>query len=61
VTLTMPTIRTADEVWLIASGPDKAGSVGRALNGTGDLPAGRARGASKTFWLLDRAAAAEKA
>jgi 6-phosphogluconolactonase len=58
VTLTMPTIRTADEVWLIASGPDKAAPVGQALDGVGDLPAGRAQGTAKTFWLLDRAAAA---
>ena len=35
----MPTIQTADEVWLIAAGPDKAAAVGAALNGTGDLPA----------------------
>ena len=58
VTLTMPTIRTAEEVWLIASGPDKATPVGKALDGIGDLPASRARGTAKTFWLLDRAAAA---
>jgi len=61
VTLTMPTIRTAEEVWLIASGPDKAAPVGNALDGIGDLPASRARGTAKTLWLLDRAAAAETA
>jgi 6-phosphogluconolactonase len=59
ITLTMPTIRTAEEVWLIASGPDKATPVGMALSGTGDLPASRAQGTAKTFWLLDRAAAAK--
>ena len=61
VTLTMPTIRTAEEVWLIASGPDKATPVGMALSGPGDLPASRAQGTAKTFWLLDRAAAAKAA
>ena len=61
VTLTMPAIRTAEEVWLIASGPDKAAPVGKALRGNGDLPAARAQGTAKTFWLLDRAAAAETA
>ena len=30
----------------------------KALDGIGDLPASRARGTAKTFWLLDRAAAA---
>jgi 6-phosphogluconolactonase len=61
ITLTMPTIQTADEVWLIAAGPDKADAVGRALNGDKALPAAHASGATKTYWLLDRAAAAEVA
>ena len=61
VTLTMPTIQTADEVWLIAAGPDKTDAVGRALNGDKLLPAAHAAGASKTYWLLDRAAAAKVA
>ncbi|MFC4064340.1 6-phosphogluconolactonase [Actinoplanes subglobosus] len=57
VTLTVPTIRSADEVWLIAAGPDKAAPIGTVLSG-GDLPAARATGVQKTLWLLDRAAAA---
>ena len=57
ISLTMPTIRTADEVWLIAAGKDKAAPVGTALEGA-DLPAARAVGTGKTFWLLDREAAA---
>ena len=61
ISLTMPTIRTADEVWLIASGPDKAGPVGQAVAGAGDLPAGSAKGTSRTFWLLDRESAAKVA
>ncbi|WP_344316900.1 6-phosphogluconolactonase, partial [Actinoplanes couchii] len=36
VTLTVPTIQSADEVWLIAAGPDKATPIGRVLSG-GDL------------------------
>jgi len=60
ITLTMPTIRTADEVWLIAAGPDKTVSVGAALNGDESLPAARAKGVSKTYWLLDEAAAADR-
>jgi 6-phosphogluconolactonase len=61
ITLTMPTIRTAEEVWLIASGPDKAAPVGMAIDGTGwrQLPAAGAAGTDRTLWLLDRAAAAK--
>ncbi|MEV6492372.1 6-phosphogluconolactonase [Actinoplanes sp. NPDC051633] len=61
ITLTLPTIRTAEEVWLIASGPDKAAPVGMAIEGAGpkQLPAAGAIGTDKTFWLLDRAAAAK--
>jgi 6-phosphogluconolactonase len=61
VTLTMPTIQTADEVWLIAAGSDKTDSVGRALNGDKLLPAAHATGTAKTYWLLDKAAAANVA
>ncbi|WP_155374614.1 6-phosphogluconolactonase [Catellatospora vulcania] len=58
-TLTLPTINTAAEVWLIAAGPDKADAVGAALSGAGDvpLPAGRVHGVSRTVWLLDEASA----
>ncbi len=56
VTLTLPTLNRADEVWIIASGDGKAEAVGKALAGT--VPAGRVRGIGRTLWLLDRAAAA---
>ncbi|MET0418364.1 MAG: 6-phosphogluconolactonase [Actinoplanes sp.] len=59
ITLTMPTIQTATEVWLIAAGPDKAHAVGAALNGDKLLPAAHATGVERTYWLLDKAAAAE--
>ncbi len=60
ISLTLPAICTAEEVWLIAAGPDKAASVGMAVEGAGpvQLPAAGATGAEKTLWLLDRAAAA---
>ncbi|MEU4236481.1 6-phosphogluconolactonase [Actinoplanes sp. NPDC026619] len=61
VTLTMPTIQTADEVWLIAAGADKTTSVGAALNGDKAKPAAHATGVGRTYWLLDRAAAADVA
>ncbi|GLY02014.1 MULTISPECIES: 6-phosphogluconolactonase [Actinoplanes] len=60
VTLTLHTIQSADEVWLIAAGADKAGPIGVAVEGGGDkhLPAASATGTRKTLFLLDRAAAA---
>ncbi|MGW0436019.1 6-phosphogluconolactonase [Micromonospora sp. NPDC003197] len=60
-TLTLPTINTADEVWLVATGTDKARAVGMALAGAGpvQLPAAGVCGVSRTLWLLDRAAAAD--
>lgn len=59
VTLTLPAINTAEEVWLIVSGPDKSGAVGLALAGAGSVqvPAAGVRGVERTLWLLDRAAA----
>jgi 6-phosphogluconolactonase len=59
ITLTMPTIQTAEEVWLIAAGPDKTSSVGAALNGDKSRPAAHAAGVARTLWLLDQAAAAD--
>jgi len=60
ITLTLPAITTAEEVWLIATGPDKADAVGMALSGAGpvQLPAAGVHGVSRTLWLLDREAAA---
>jgi 6-phosphogluconolactonase len=63
VTLTLPAINTAEEVWLIATGADKADAVGMALSGAGpvQLPAAGVTGVLRTLWLLDRAAAAHVA
>ncbi|WP_067498444.1 6-phosphogluconolactonase [Actinoplanes sp. TFC3] len=60
ISLSMPAIQSADEVWLVAAGPDKAESVGAALGGDQDLPAARAAGTLRTLWLLDTAAAAKR-
>jgi 6-phosphogluconolactonase len=62
VTLTLPAINTADEVWLLATGPEKADAVGMALVGNAgpvQLPASGARGVDRTLWLVDRAAAVQ--
>ena len=61
ITLTLPAIRCAAEVWLIVSGSTKAAAVTMALSGAGEvqLPAAGATGRRRTLWLLDRAAAAK--
>lgn len=58
-TLTLAAINTAEEVWLVASGSDKAAAVHMALDGAGpvQLPAAGVAGVNRTLWLLDRAAA----
>ncbi|MGH9250514.1 MAG: 6-phosphogluconolactonase, partial [Acidimicrobiales bacterium] len=59
ISLTLPAIRTAAEVWLVVAGDDKAAAVRMALSGAGEVqvPAAGARGRQRTLWLLDRAAA----
>jgi 6-phosphogluconolactonase len=62
ITLTFPTINTAEEVWLIAAGASKASAVGMALAGGAgpmQVPAAGVHGVEVTKWLLDRAAAHE--
>lgn len=59
VSLTLPTIRLASEVWIITAAQSKAGAVASALGGADevDLPAAGATGRSRTLWLLDRQSA----
>lgn len=57
LSLTLPAITSAEEVWLVVAGEEKAPAVAEALAGPGRLPASRAHGASRTLWLVDRAAA----
>lgn len=59
VTLTLPAIRAAREVWLLAAGEDKARAAAVALSGAGEIqaPAAGAYGRRRTLWLLDDAAA----
>jgi 6-phosphogluconolactonase len=61
LTLSLSTINTAEEVWLVASGAGKASAVRLALSGAGpvQVPAAGVHGVDRTLWLLDRAAAAE--
>ncbi|MFI8823214.1 6-phosphogluconolactonase [Streptomyces sp. NPDC053431] len=61
ISLTLPAIRAAKEVWLLAAGEDKAKAAAIALSGAGEVqaPAAGAQGRSRTLWLLDAAAASE--
>lgn len=59
VSLTLPAINTAAEVWMVVAGEDKAGAVGLALAGANpvQVPAAGPRGTSRTLWLIDENAA----
>jgi 6-phosphogluconolactonase len=61
ISLTLPAINTAEEVWLMATGTAKAAAVGMALSGAGpvQVPAAGVHGVERTLWLLDRAAAGQ--
>ncbi|GAB3010094.1 6-phosphogluconolactonase [Saccharothrix stipae] len=61
VSLTLPAIRAAREVWLMTTGSAKASAVATGLTDAGEalLPAAGARGRQRTLWLLDQAAAAK--
>lgn len=59
ISLTLPAIQAAREVWVVAAGEEKASAVRLALSDSGpvQVPAAGARGRSRTLFLLDRAAA----
>lgn len=61
ITMTLPTLRRAREVWFVVAGADKATPVRLALGGAGmmQIPAAGVIGTSRTLWLLDHDAAAE--
>ncbi|WP_127783114.1 6-phosphogluconolactonase [Rhodococcus sp. X156] len=60
ISLTLPAIRQAAQVWLCVAGEAKAAAVQLALEGAGEvaLPAAGATGQRRTLWALDRSAAA---
>jgi 6-phosphogluconolactonase len=61
LSLTLPSIQAAREVWILASGEEKADAVALALPGDdpAPMPAAGCRGRQRTLFLLDRAAAAK--
>lgn len=61
VSLTLSTLRTGTEVWIITAGAAKAEAVAAALGGAAetDIPVAGARGRERTLFLVDRAAASK--
>lgn len=61
ISMTLPTIRTATEVWIVTAGDGKAEAVAKAIGGADevDLPASGAVGTARTLCLLDRGSASE--
>jgi 6-phosphogluconolactonase len=61
VSFTFSAIQAAREVWVLASGAEKADAVAEALSGVSQdkLPAAGARGRDRTLFLLDHDAAAK--
>jgi 6-phosphogluconolactonase len=61
LSLTFSAIESAREVWVLASGAEKAAAVRLALSGSApaEVPAAGARGRQQTLFLVDRAAAAQ--
>ncbi|MEV6912803.1 6-phosphogluconolactonase [Amycolatopsis sp. NPDC051071] len=61
ISLTLPAIRRAQDVWLVTGGDAKADAVAQALAGAGEvqIPVAGARGSRRTLWLLDRGSASK--
>ncbi|MBA2456535.1 MAG: 6-phosphogluconolactonase [Nocardioidaceae bacterium] len=61
ISMTLPALNRAREVWFLVTGEAKARAVRLALGGAGamQLPAAGVRGSIRTLWFLDDAAARE--
>jgi 6-phosphogluconolactonase len=61
ITLTLPAVQRSREVWLLASGAEKADAVAAAVGGADpvSIPAAGAVGREQTVWFLDDEAAAK--
>lgn len=53
LSLSVETMSESDEVWLLASGPQLAAILARAVSGDPALPAGAVRGSRRTLWFAD--------
>jgi 6-phosphogluconolactonase len=61
ITMGFTALRSAQEVWMVVAGEQKAAAVALALSGAGpvQVPAAGAVGRRQTLWLLDEAAASQ--
>ncbi|WP_147917562.1 6-phosphogluconolactonase [Ruania zhangjianzhongii] len=61
ISLTLPVLNSARQVWIIVSGAAKADQVSRALEGAepDELPVAAAAGRDLTLWLVDAEAAGQ--
>ncbi|MDF2442018.1 MAG: 6-phosphogluconolactonase [Subtercola sp.] len=61
LSLTLPVIQSADRIWLVMAGSDKASPLGLALAGASieEVPAAGAEGRKRTVFFVDKDAAAE--
>jgi len=59
ISLTMPVLNRAEDVWFLVAGADKAQAVGQVLSGAPveETPAAGPHGRRATLWLVDQAAA----
>lgn len=59
VSLTLPVIQDADEVWVVAGGEEKAPAVAAVYSGAPitEIPAAGALGHKRSLWLVDLASA----
>lgn len=60
ITMTLPLVRRAAQVWLLVAGAEKAEAAAAAIHGASpvDIPSAGAIGLERTLWFLDEAAAA---
>lgn len=61
LSFTLPVINSADRVWLVLAGADKAGALGLTLAGASlsEVPAAGVQGRKRTVFFVDADAAAE--
>jgi 6-phosphogluconolactonase len=59
ITLTLPAVQAARQVWVVVAGEEKADAAALSFSGADPLrvPAAGAVGRERTLWLVDRAAA----
>ena len=61
LSFTLPVINSADRIWLVLAGADKAGALGLTLAGASmtEVPAAAVQGRKRTVFFVDADAAAE--